>query len=100
MSHFSVVRLKKLRDNIVVQDKWVENMYNAKTKKYGCPPTRQKVIFYSPNENEIPDFSLTVQDNFDATVVACYQGYILKTFGKFSSSSYDEIKNWKQKFEF
>lgn len=82
MPLFSVVRLKESGRKFAVQSMWIEGMKSAATIRYGCRPTKQRTIFFSPNANDAPNFELTVRADFNATKNGCYKGYVLKTFGK------------------
>lgn len=70
---FAIILLS--RRFIIVQDNWVENPdISEKTK-----------IFYSPDQNENPNFDLEVKFLFNGRVPNVYEGYIWQHFGKNST---------------
>lgn len=82
MTLYSFIRLKNSTTNLVLKTTWCEGMNSASAKNYGAKSTKQRKIFYSPIENAEPDFSMDVTNEFCAIKVACYIGYIMKTFGE------------------
>lgn len=94
MSFYSFVNLKNANERIVVKTKWCSGMNGAKVKNGGNRSSTARIIFYSPKWNDAPNFALPIQNNFDATKVACYKGYVLKTFSTyFLVVSVDEFEH-------
>lgn len=82
MTLYSVVRLKISNEHLAVRTTWCEGMQSAQTKNYGNRPSKERMIFYSANVIDAPDFTLPINDEFSAANTGCYKGYVIKTFGK------------------
>lgn len=79
---YSLVKIKNSEAEFIVKTEWIEGMDDACTKMYGIKTRKQRTIFYSPLTNATPNFSLDLRSSFCCTDVACYRGYVIKTFGK------------------
>ncbi|XP_031639138.1 uncharacterized protein LOC116351195 [Contarinia nasturtii] len=76
MSAFLVV-LRNKNKLISVRDTWVKNpIIDEKT-----------IIFYSPNDQEIPDFDMKPSYFFNENTKACYEGRIVKRFDSIEASN-------------
>lgn len=67
----AILECKKI---IVIPNNWVENGNSRDLTK----------IFYSPNENDEPDFNLPKMTFFDLTETKCYRGYVLKEYREYN----------------
>lgn len=82
---FSVVQLKNSNESFVVKTTCCQGMHSACAKMYGNRPTKQRIIYYSPDEFAEQNFSLDIRTDFCALDTACYKGYVINTFSKFDS---------------
>lgn len=79
---YSVVLLKNLQRKIVVKSDWVYYSKNAKLLNDGVARYDKRKIFFS-SEDKDADWQLPIRNNFDADIDACYEGYVLRSFGKY-----------------
>lgn len=82
MPLYSFVDFRECDERFVIKTAWCKNINNAKNRAKGNRPSQEKIIFFSPNLKEKPDFTLPIKQRFDATKAACYKGFVLKTFGE------------------
>lgn len=94
MPLYSVVTIKKWKTKFVVKTAWCKGMNRAKVKKFGCRRTTERTIFYSPNLDETPNFSLPIHRDFDLKQKGCYKGFVLKTFSEYFSSFFFFFYFW------
>lgn len=69
----NVVLLNYNKNVVIVPEKWIEHPHQF---------TEQTKIFYSPESEDPPDFTLPIKAFFDRTARKCYYGFVLKQFGK------------------
>ena len=43
----------------------------------------KSLVFFSPNNQDVPDFGLEQSYYFQPTIPACYESRVVKEFGKF-----------------
>lgn len=83
---YSVVDFRDCGEKFVVKAAWCEGMCSAKVKNRGNRSSILRTIFFSPSPSDTPNFSLPILPCFNSTKIACYKGYVLKTFGKYLNS--------------
>lgn len=83
MPSFSVVKLEKSGQILVVNSSWCSGLRSAKAKKRGNRLKLLQKIFVSSNTREVANFILPVRDILDMKKNACYRGTILKCFGTY-----------------
>lgn len=72
MSFYAI--LLKDQKLLALKKNWIKNpILNANTS-----------VFFSPNDQDNPNFELKTSYFFKSNVVALYDGYVLKMFGKYS----------------
>lgn len=77
------VILKNCETFQIIKTAWCESLCDANNRNYGNRSHDLTKVFYSPDKSTKPDFSLEPSENFDATKVACYEGYVMKICGRF-----------------
>lgn len=84
---FSVVLLEGLQQKIVVKSDWIDYSNNAQLLNNGVTRYEKQKIFYS-SEDKNANWQLPISNNFDPSIDACYEGYVLRSFGKILRSTY------------
>lgn len=82
MPLYSFVDLRECGERFVIKTSWCKGMNSAKVRTTGNRATIQRKIFFSPNQKDVPNFALPAEKVFSAKKAACYNGFVLKTFGK------------------
>lgn len=81
---FFLVKLKQSEQKTIIPQKWISNLNWAKLLSYGkryISCTVFKVFICNNIANE-PDFHLDVKAFLDTSRPACYEVYIIRSFGK------------------
>lgn len=78
---FCVALLIESKKLVVIPLKWINGLQLADNLNYGIRPHKKYLIFYAHYDQE-PVFGPPVM-NFEDFVPACYNAYILKSFGKY-----------------
>lgn len=79
-----VVILDSVNQLLIVKDSWCEKVNTSETRNHGNDRSSEMKIFYSKDKNLRPQFDLESSCNFDANKTACYDGYVLRVFGKYT----------------
>lgn len=75
------------KKNILIPDYWCDSLDLARSINSGLKKNENHLIFFSPDLNKIPDFSLPIRRGaLDLTRDGCYFGKILRAFSKFHFS--------------
>lgn len=78
MAFVVILRNEKL---ISIRDVWIQN------------PTigGNSLIYFSPTDDDVPDFSLQPEYFFSSQTIACYIGRVEKRFGMYIFGKWNEI---------
>lgn len=79
-----VVLFENLEVIKVIPSKWIEKFMSAENVNCGSKPHHMYKIFYSPDSTIQPDFQSTIRQTFVANEPGCYNGHVLRSFGKFT----------------
>lgn len=81
---YLVAYLLKLKENVVLPIKYLQNMQFSKLAEHGVNSEEKVVLFYSKNTNEDPDFQLEpdANDLSENNTRGCFYARILKFFSK------------------
>lgn len=80
---FCVVLLKnRSRHLIVKSDAFETDGFGADEMNWGLKPHVVRKFFVSPFGHSV-DLSVGIKQNFDETADSWYEGYILRSYGKF-----------------
>lgn len=86
---FVVVYLLRCCEHVIVPERWVQDLNNAKLKNNGKNSNQNFLIFWSgingdPNIIRDPNFNANLDSKYHATVdEVCYLGRVKKIFGKY-----------------
>lgn len=77
------IKLRKNNKYLVIKQQWIENYDEQFIKNYGLKNLQYKAwrFFYSPNEEDNPDFELETKEVF-SNGAHCYEGVIKTAYGK------------------
>lgn len=72
---------------IIVPSKWIKSIDLSAVLNYGLRYQRNKIfkIYYSKDLFDEPDFNLHIVTRFDEQQCDCYNGTLVKHFGKFTN---------------
>lgn len=80
---YCVVLLNNCEKKLIVKSDSIEsNDIHADEINWGLKRTVVRKLFYSPVGNPV-NFSIPIREKFDHTNDACYEGFVLRSFGKY-----------------
>lgn len=77
-----VVYLADSKEILIVKSAWCQNIDTADNRNGGLRPGEEMIIFVSPNKTDTADFELEPKLVYDASIAACYYGFVLQHCGK------------------
>lgn len=77
-----VILLTEPKRLAVVPMSWFPSLDIVQIFNRGVSRTKNHRLFYSPNREDEPDFTLPVQRNFHQDIRASYEGKILSAWGE------------------
>lgn len=91
---FYVILLED-KTRLCIPASWVFAINVAKAFTHGFNRNEKKIIFFSNNGNETPNFLLPIKSTFDLNQNSCYRGYIKNVFGSKAEcvAHYEKNKN-------
>lgn len=80
---YFLIQLKETKEKAIVPQKWILNLDLETLLNYGVKFLVKKIfkVFISNVFGAEPDFNLDVMRILDTRRPACYNAYIVKTFG-------------------
>lgn len=82
--YFCAVKLIGDCVQLTVRSSWFKNLNNAKNIRNGFTRAGPYTVFYSPDQNKLPNFNLELKDKYNEEEDACYKVQIYDTFGKYT----------------
>lgn len=79
---FATVILLESLERLVIPIKYVLSLDILQIYNRGISRTKKHIIYYSPDDDDEPNFQLAIKDDFEENVPACYKARILNVFGK------------------
>lgn len=79
---YFAVFLVDLDKNVLIPDFWCSEFDLAAAINGLLNRNTNRLIFYSPNANKEPDFTLAVRTKMDLNSDGCYFGKLLRAFSK------------------
>lgn len=80
---YLAVYLNEPRKNVLIPDYWCDTFNLAKSINCGLNKNENHLIFFSPDLDKNPEFTLPVRETFDSDGDGCYFGKILQAFSKY-----------------
>lgn len=84
---YAVAYIPSAKKHVVLHENWIFGVVESKLRNYGVNTNQNHLIFWSncdnvtPDSSHIPNFTLTVQEEFLPSTDACYIGRIKRFFG-------------------
>lgn len=69
--------------NVLIPDFWCNEFDLAAAINYVLNKNENRLVFYSPDFNKLPDFTLPVGAIFDSNLDGCYFGKIIRAFSEY-----------------
>lgn len=79
---YFVAFLNNQNKNVIIPYFWCDDIDWAKTINNGLNRNENHLIFYSPDIEKDPDFTLTTRSTFDSNSDGCYFGKLKRSFSK------------------
>lgn len=76
-----VILLTEPKQLTVVPMSWFSSLDIVQIFNRGVSHTKKHRLFFSPNQNDEPNFKLPVQNHFDQDMAANYEGKVLSVWG-------------------
>lgn len=82
---FLIVRLNINNIKMVIPVRWCMRLNLITSVNDRLNANKKRVIFFSPDERDEPDFRLPISEKFDKLNSGCYYGHAIKLFRKYKT---------------
>lgn len=79
---FIAAKLECCKKILVVPVDFINELDFAKTFNNSLNRNQKHLMFWSENQEQMPDFSLPVSEQFNSSTEACFYVKLIKAFGK------------------